>query len=85
MFFYQTTGGYTVNQARLNMTELRTGLLFERRLGRKFTFGASCGCINTFKSEIHNIVGFRDSGTVLKNKSTLDYYLGINFSVLSLN
>lgn len=83
MFFYQTTGGYTVNQARLNMTELRIGLLWERRLGKILVCGASFGCVNTFKSEIHNVVAFRDLGTVLKNEAAFDYYFGLNFSVLS--
>ncbi|MCW3804533.1 hypothetical protein [Plebeiibacterium marinum] len=79
--FFNIDNRYFPEKSSYGTSEIKSGLLYERRLGRKFVLGLSAGALYTATSEMKENNTWDDS-YFIKNKSTLDAYFDINISLL---
>ncbi len=79
--FFNIDNRYIPEKSNYGTSEIKSGLLYERRLGRKFILGLSAGALYTATSEMKENNSWNNS-YFIKNKSTLDTYIDLHISLL---
>ena len=80
--FFNIDNRFMPEKSRYGTSEIKSGVLYERRLGKRFVLGLSVGALYTVTSKMEESNSYWDNSYFIKNQNTIDVYFDASISLL---